>query len=86
MSDCSFSLPITGSPEEVLNKARSAVQGQGGSFNGDTTSGNFKVTVFGNTIAGNYTVSGDNMNVEITDKPFLLSCGMIESYLKSQVK
>jgi hypothetical protein len=85
MSDCSFSIPVTGSPDALLNKARSAVQGQGGTFNGDSNTGNFKVTVFGNTIAGNYTVAGGNMNIVITDKPFMLSCGMIESYLKGQV-
>ena len=82
---CNFSIPISGSPEQVLNKARSAVQGQGGTFTGDTTNGNFKVTVFGNTIAGTYNVLGENLNIDITDKPFLISCGMIENYLKSQI-
>ena len=83
---CNFSIPFSSSPEDVLKKARSAVQGQGGTFTGDTNNGDFKVSVFGNTIAGGYTVAGQQLNIVITDKPFLVSCGMIESYLKNQIK
>jgi hypothetical protein len=82
---CDFSIEFKGSPDQVLNKAKSAVQGQGGSFDGDVNGGSFKVSAFGNSIAGTYTVSGQQMHISITDKPFLLSCGMIESYLKSQL-
>ena len=83
---CNFSIPINGSPEQILKKARSAVQGQGGNFDGDNSNGNFKLSVMGNTIAGAYTVSGQNLQITITDKPFLVSCGMIESYLKGQLR
>lgn len=83
---CNFSIAVEGNAEQLIHKARTAVQGQGGTFDGGITGGTFKVTAFGNTIAGSYNVSGDQMNITITDKPFLLSCGMIESYLKSQLK
>ncbi len=82
---CNFSIPVPGNAEQLLSKAKNAVQSQGGTFEGDLNSGNFQVTAFGNTIAGSYGMSGDQMNITITDKPFLLSCGMIESYLKSQL-
>ena len=82
---CNFSIPVQGDASAMLGKARSAVQGQGGVFEGDENSGNFKVTVFGNTIAGAYTVSNGQLNLDITDKPFLVSCGLRESYLKSQI-
>lgn len=83
---CNFSILFSGSAEQALNKARSSVQGQGGTFDGDTSKGNFKVSAFGNTIAGSYTVEGQELKIDISDKPFLLTCGMIESYLKSQIK
>ncbi len=85
MAACNFSFPITGDPQAVLGRARSAVQGQGGTFNGDTDNGSFHLSVFGSTIAGSYTVAGGQMNIVIDDKPFLLPCSTIEGYLKSQL-
>ena len=82
---CEFSLPFSGDAEGVLAKARRAVEGQGGNFNGDTNSGNFQVSVFGNKIVGNYTVSGQNMQINITDKPFMVPCSAIEGFLKNQL-
>jgi hypothetical protein len=85
MAACNFKIPFTGSSEEVFRKAQKAVQSQNGNFTGDNNKGEFEVTVFGNTIAGTYTFVGNEMDVIITSKPFLLSCGMIENYLKSQI-
>ena len=85
MAACNFQIPFGGTAEEVFQKARSAVQSQNGNFNGDSNAGSFDVTVFGNTIEGSYTISGNEMDITINSKPFLLSCGMIESYLKGQI-
>lgn len=83
---CDFSIPFTGNPADVLAKAKSTVQGQGGNFNGDANSGEFNVSVFGNKIVGNYTVSGQTLHITITDKPFMVPCNAIESFLKGQLK
>jgi hypothetical protein len=83
---CDFSIPFTGSPEDVLAKAKTTVQSQGGNFTGDTNSGDFTVSVFGNKIVGNYTVSGNTLNISITDKPFMVPCSAIEGFLKGQLK
>jgi hypothetical protein len=85
MSACNFSMPFSGEAETILNKAKAAIESQNGNFSGDATSGNFDVTVFGNTIRGSYTVSGKNLNLTITDKPFLIPCSTIESFLKSKI-
>ncbi|MBS1743517.1 MAG: hypothetical protein JST81_10820 [Bacteroidetes bacterium] len=85
MSSCTFSIPFEGTPDKVLIKARFAVESQGGTFTGDTNAGEFAVTAFGNSIAGSYTVAGQNMNIIITDKPFMIPCSMIEGFLKSQL-
>lgn len=82
---CDFSISFSGNADAVVAKAKSAVQSQGGNFNGDNNSGEFTVSVFGNKIAGNYTVSGQTLNVHITDKPFMVPCSAIESFLKGQV-
>ncbi len=82
---CNFSTPFVGEPSTIMNKAKSAVESQGGNFTGDTNAGNFDVTVFGNSITGSYTVSGQNLDVIITDKPFLIPCSAIESFLAKQI-
>lgn len=85
MSACNFTVPFTRDASEVLEKAKKTVESQGGSFTGDTGAGNFNVSVFGNTITGTYVVAGQNLNIDITDKPFLVPCSMIESFLKGQL-
>lgn len=83
---CDFSIPFSDSPEQVLAKAKAAVQSQGGDFNGNASSGEFVVSAFGNKVAGAYSVSGQTLNINITDKPFLLPCSAIEGFLKGQLR
>lgn len=85
MSDCNFKIAFTAPVEEINAKAKKFIEGQGGTLTGDLQSGSFKLSVFGNDIAGNYTVEGNEMAIEITEKPFLIPCNMIESALKSQL-
>ena len=85
MSTCNFSITFAGKPEIILAKAKAAVESQNGNFNGDINSGNFEVSVFANSVKGHYNVSGQNLNLTITDKPFLIPCSTIESFLKSKI-
>lgn len=85
MAACNFTIPFSGEAETIMNKAKKAVEGQGGNFTGDIVSGNFDVTLFGNTIAGSYSVNGQNLEVIISDKPFMIPCNAIESFLAKQI-
>lgn len=85
MSACNFSIPFSGAAETILAKARAAVESQNGNFTGDVNSGNFEVSVFANLIKGHYTISGQILNLTITDKPFLIPCSTIESLLRSKI-
>ena len=85
MSTCNFSIPFTGEPEVILAKAKAAIESQNGNFNGDIKSGNFEVSVFANSIKGYYSVTGQNLNLTITDKPFLIPCSTIETLLRSKI-
>jgi len=85
MSTCNFSIQFTGKAETILAKAKVAVESQNGDFTGDINSGNFEVSVFANLIKGHYSVSGQNLNLTITDKPFLIPCSTIESFLRSKI-
>lgn len=85
MSDCNIALPFTGSVASAIAKAKSAIENQNGIFNGDEKSGDFEVTVFGNTIKGQYTVTQQTLNLVITNKPFFVPCSTIESLLLKEI-
>ena len=85
MSDCNINIPFTDSVPAAIAKAKAAVEGQNGTFNGDEQSGNFDVTVFGNTIKGSYSVNGKTLNILITHKPFFVPCSTIESLLLKEI-
>ncbi len=85
MSACNFTIPFTKSVTEVLEKAKKTVEAQNGNFTGDEQKGNFDVSIFGNTVIGSYEVINQELNIDITEKPFLVPCNMIENFLKSQL-
>jgi hypothetical protein len=84
MAACKFLIPFSGSANDIFSKVKTAVHGQGGQFNGDDTGGNFDVSVFGNSIKGSYTVLGQELDIVIDSKPFLIPCSTIESFLKNK--
>jgi flagellar basal body rod protein FlgF len=85
MAACTFTIPFAGDTSIVLDKAKIAVEKQSGSFTGDTNNGNFQVSFFGQEIVGGYTVAGNELNIVIESKPFMVPCNAIESFLKSQI-
>lgn len=85
MAACNFSVPFTKSATDILDKAKQTIESQNGTFTGDEINGSFDVSVFGNTVKGSYTVEGQNLVIEITEKPFLVPCSMIESFLVNKL-
>lgn len=85
MSDCNFTLPFNEPPIKAVEKAKTAIENQNGNFIGDEHAGNFEVTIFGNTIKGHYNVTGQILNLVITEKPFFVPCSTIESFLSKQI-
>jgi hypothetical protein len=83
---CNFSIPFTGSTTDVLTRAKSAVQNQGGAFRGDDNTGVFQVSVLGSMIKGSYVVEGQELNITIDSKPFLIPCNTIEGFLRNQIR
>jgi hypothetical protein len=86
MAACKFAIPFSGSAQDIVNKARTAIQGQGGTFNGDTNAGDFHVSVMGSTISGSYSVAGEVMSIVVDNKPFFIPCSTLEGLLKNQIR
>ncbi len=82
---CQFSLPITISADEVFTKASSAIQNSGGTISGSSSSGTFSLPTPLGKIDGNFSIDAGTMNVIITDKPFFISCSLIEERLAGYV-
>ncbi len=85
MSACNFTVAFTKPVAEILEKAKQTVESQNGTFVGDDNEGKFDVNVFGNIVIGTYKVIGSQLNIEIIEKPFIVPCSMIESFLTSKL-
>lgn len=83
MSSCQFSIPFSVPAEHIIRKAKTAIEGQGGEFEGSESAGTFSVSVLGN-ISGSYTISGQVMEVTIESKPMFIPCSQLESFMKKQ--
>lgn len=85
MSACNFDIPFNAPANVAMEKAKAAIESQNGVFNGNDKSGEFEVTIIGNTIKGNYIITGQVLQLVITQKPLFVPCSMIESFLLKQI-
>jgi len=75
---CKFSINYQGSIDPLIEKARTQITSNGGTFNDNTEKGSFSVK----GIEGSYTVQPDAIAFHITKKPFIVGCGFIENKLR----
>jgi hypothetical protein len=85
MAVCQFSVSFSGDAQSIFEKTKTAVESQGGTFEGNAESGNFHLSVMSNTISGSYTTSGQELNFTIDTKPIFLPCSAIQGYLASKL-
>ena len=86
MAECSFKFNIDSSPAEIIEKVKSKIENDGGSFTGDENQGNFNLPTPVGAIEGDYTVIDNELKIDITKKPMMLPCSMIESELEKRLK
>ena len=67
-------------------KVKSKIENDGGNFTGDENEGNFNLPTPVGSIEGNYSVSDNELKINITKKPMMLPCSMIESELEKRLK
>jgi hypothetical protein len=83
MAQCNFSIQFSTSAEEISTKARNAIIDAGGSFEGNSESGNFDVSTPLGAIRGSYVIEQPVIHVAIGSKPFFVSCALIEKQLRA---
>lgn len=79
---CSIKVPFTGTSESVITKARNAINKAGGTFDGSDANGAFSLSTPVGDVRGSYNVNGNVLEVDVTEKPFFVSCDMIEAQLQ----
>jgi len=86
MVECSFKFNINSSPAEIIKNVKTKIENEGGSFTGDEKEGNFNLPTPVGSIEGNYLVIDNELKIDITKKPMMLPCTMIESELEKRLK
>jgi hypothetical protein len=86
MSKCSFTIPFSGSTEDVFIKAKAGITGAGGIFAGNASAGEFSLSTFVGEISGTYDMQASAIHIEILNKPIFLSCSKIEEELKKNLR
>lgn len=87
MASCDpFNVNFSGSAQDLFNKISLLIHQHGGSISGGPSGGTFSVPipVLG-AVAGTYSVSGQTCTIHVTQRSFLLPCGTIENYVRSNI-
>ncbi len=74
-----FSFQLTQAPEQAIDKAKAAAEKEGASFEGDAAEGKFSAM----GVVGTYRISGNVVEVDISERPFFAPLSIIESKIKS---
>jgi hypothetical protein len=82
MAKHSFSVDFPGAAQDIVAKAKGAIEKVGGKFIGDEKTGDFTVPTPAGAVKGVYTITAQKFAIDITDKPMLVSGGMIEGQVR----
>lgn len=84
MSKCDFSISVTKQKDEIRKLIKNEISNEGGniSFSNDRE-GKFDLAIPGGKIAGDITIQNQEVQIEITHKPTMIPCGIIETVIKS---
>ncbi len=73
-----FTLPFKGDKEAKLRQVKALAAEKGFEFVGNTRKGTFAGDTMLGRVAGNYSISGQTIAVEITERPMFLSVARIK--------
>ncbi len=82
MGQCQFNYQLKEPVAVLLAQIQQLAKEYGGGFQGDESSGQISLTMLIGTIAGEYTIAGDQLQLTITKKPFLVGCATIDATIR----
>ncbi len=83
-----FQFTIRGDPSQKLERIKSLAAQKGVTFRGGLGSGTFSggISLLGMGIRGSYSIAGDKITVNVTEKPSSYSWERVESELRAYVE
>jgi hypothetical protein len=81
VADCTYTLQHAGTPETLFPVARREISKSGGSVQGTPESGAVVLATAAGRVRFNYAARGNSVAIEVTDKPWVVSCAKIQSEL-----
>lgn len=81
-----FSVPFNEPTNNLIDKIRKAVTDNKGTFTGDNNGGQIKMSTPIGQIHGSYKIEGQNITVEILNKPFFISEETIKQEIIKLIK
>lgn len=80
-----FTISYPGDKAQLISKLKNMI-GSKGQLAGDEQHGNFEGDTPVGSFAGSYTIEGNDINVTIDKKPFLVSTSMIKDEFEKALK
>lgn len=81
---CEFTFTHSKSPEDIYERAKSAITGAGGELTGDQGAGAFMIEKMGMSVEGRYQINDTEVKLFVDKKPFFISCQQIEGLIGAQ--
>ena len=83
---CSFKLTLAKDMDEVLPELRKFTESYGGTLHGKAKAGKIAIKLPLGQLKGSYSVEGRVLTTTITDKPFVIPCETIHSWLQEKLR
>lgn len=85
MAECAFTLRYDSTADALFQNARASILEQHGTFVGTPQQGQASLPTDVGTVRWNYSTQGQNLRIEVTDKPWLVSCSAIQQQMAELV-
>ncbi len=83
---CKFNINYPHPKEEAIRRLREGVEDNGGTFEGDTTNGHFRVGTPIGSFEVEYTIENDTITIDVLKKPLLVSCKRIKKEIEKYIE
>ena len=86
MSECEFNFQFSGTAESLVDQISTKVSAAGGVFDRSDTDGCFFLPTAVGEFKGTFQIDGNIIWLRVTQKPFLISCNVIQSKLSELIQ
>jgi hypothetical protein len=82
---CRFTTKATKNINDTFNSALKEIPNYKVAFDGTSNGGKFSLNLFGGQITGSFTVVGNLVEWDFVEKPFILPCKVIQTFIQNYI-